>query len=333
MTLEISVVIPVKNAGAVFDECLRAIRANHGVRYEIIVVDDHSNDNSGEIARQYSCQVITLPYSSGPSHARNIGAQAAKGEILLFIDSDIIVSPDTLRKVSLIFQDHNIIAIVGVLRDEIRYKNFCSQYKNLWMRYTYIRMPETVSLFYTSGAAIRREIFLKSGGFDANYTRPSVEDTDFAQKLDLMGYKVHLRRDIELEHVKYYSIFEIYKTDFYRAAGLFKMTLRNGFKRFLRRNKTSVPSTFIIGVFLFFSTLLISVIGFFFPPVRIFCFLYYIAFVLVVPLLFNSYLSWLKNCRGWRFMIQSIFYMFLDIPIVALGIIFGFWEYLRGQKY
>jgi glycosyltransferase involved in cell wall biosynthesis len=329
----ISVIIPVKNAGAVFKECLVSVTSNHETDFEVIVVDDHSTDNSGELARQYACQVITLPRSFGPSRARNIGAQAAKGEILLFIDSDIIVSPDTLRKVRLIFQDRNIIAIVGVLSDEIRYKNFCSQYKNLWMRYTYIRMPETVSLFYTSGAAIRREIFLKSGGFDTNYTRPSVEDTDFAQKLDLMGYKAHLRRDIELEHVKYYSIFEIYKTDFYRAAGLLKMTLRNGFKRFLRRNKTSVPSTFIIGVFLFFSSVLISVIGFFSPLTRIFCFLYYLLFVLVVPFLFSSFLAWLTNCRGRWFMIRAMLFMFLDIPVVALGIIFGLLEYVRGKKY
>ena len=331
MSPEISVVIPVKNAGAVFDECLNALRTNHVPVHEIIVVDDCSTDNTPEIARKHSCHIITLPKTTGPANARNTGARAAQGDILLFIDSDIILPSDTLQKLKTTFQNPNIIAITGVQSENLRYKNFISQYKNLWMRYSYLQLPEMVALFYTSCAAIRREIFLKSGGFDTGYRRPSVEDTDFGQKLEMMGYRVHLRPDIEVEHVKYYSLLQILKTDFYRSAD-FKMTLRNRFKRFLRGNKTSVPATFITGVFFFSSTLLITLFVFFFPPYR------YLFLVLhrvcTCCSFFFKFLSCLAE-ESQRVAIYDTvnFFFVLDIPIVALGIIFGFWEYLRGQKY
>lgn len=329
----ISVIIPVKNAGSVFKESLSSITSNREADYEVIVIDDHSTDTSGAIARHYSCQVITLQESLGPAYARNIGAQAAKGEILLFIDSDIIVPPDTLRKVSLIFQDHSIIAIVGVLTEEIRFKNFCSQYKNLWMRYTYIRMPETVSLFYTSCAAIRREIFLKSGGFDPGYWRPSVEDTAFGQKLEMLGYKVHLRSDIEVEHVKYYSFLEILKTDFYRSADLLKMTLRNGLRKLLQSNTTSVPSAFMMGVPLFLSSIPLGLIYCFVPHGRLFSGLLFVLIFCVFLFLNRTFWFWLKSQRGLLFSLQMVFYLLLDIPIATVGIIYGIIDYARGRHY
>ena len=334
MTPEISVVIPVKNAGAVFDECLCAIRTNHGTMYEIIVVDDCSTDNTAEIARKHSGHIINLPQTTGPANARNTGARATQGDILFFIDSDIILAPDTLHKLKQIFQNPNIIAITGVQSESIRYKNFFSQYKNLWMRYSYMRLPETVALFYTSCAAIRRKIFLKSGGFDPRYYRPSVEDTDFGQKLEMMGYTVHLRTDIEAEHVKHYSFLEIIKTDFYRSADLLKMTLRNRLSRFLRSNKTSVPSTFMVGVLLFLSSIPLYLSYLFLSYMRPFSI---VACVLILGFFLfinRSFLFWLKSKRGWLFFLQSIFFLLLDIPVVTGGIIFGAVDYyIRGRHY
>ena len=128
MDPDISVIIPVKNGGAVFEECLAALRASQSARYEIIVLDDCSTDDSKAIASNYSCHLVELPCSFGPSTARNRGAQMAKGEILFFIDADIIVRPDTIQKVSDIFQDKDVVAITGVLSEDIRYGNFVSRF-------------------------------------------------------------------------------------------------------------------------------------------------------------------------------------------------------------
>lgn len=333
MSPEISVVIPVKNAGAVFDECLNALKTNHVTMHEIIVVDDCSTDNTPEIARKHSCHIITLPKTKGPANARNTGARAAQGDILFFIDSDIILPSDTLQKLKTTFQNPNIIAITGVQSENLRYKNFISQYKNLWMRYSYLQLPEMVALFYTSCAAIRRDFFLKSGGFDTGYRRPSVEDTDFGQKLEMMGYSVHLRPDIEVEHVKYYSLLQILKTDFYRSADLVKMTLRNRLSRFLRGNKTSVPATFMTGVLLFLSSIPLCLLYLFLSAMRPLCIIVYLVILGSFFFINRSFLFWLKSQRGWMFFLQSILFLLLDIPVVTAGIMWGVVDYMRGRHY
>jgi glycosyltransferase involved in cell wall biosynthesis len=331
---DITVIIPVKNGGSVFEECLASLRASQSASYEIIVLDDGSTDNSAEIAKRYSCHLVELPSSLGPSNARNRGAKMAKGDILLFIDADIIVRQDTLQRISTIFHDSELVAVTGVLAENIRYNNFSSQYKNLWMRYSYLEMPDKVSLFYTSVAAIRREIFLKTDGFDIGYCSPSVEDTDFGQRLELMGHTVHLQRELEVEHVKYYSFWGLLKTDFYRSAAMVKMTLRKGLRGFLTGgNKTSVRTSFIVGVLLYCLALLAILVGAIIPSAMIVCFLLSGTFIFTIFLLNLPFLWWFAVHKGWWLFIQSLFFILPDISVVILGIFYGIGGYLRENKY
>jgi glycosyltransferase involved in cell wall biosynthesis len=331
---EVSAIIPVKNGGAVFEECLVALRASHGVAYEIIVLNDASTDNTAEIAEKFSCRLVELPSSLGPANARNRGAEIAKGGILFFIDADIIVRPDTMQKITTIFRDRGIVAVTGVLAEHIRYSNFSSHYKNLWMRYSYLEMPDKVSLFYTSAAAIRKEIFFKTGGFDTGYKSPSVEDTDFGQRLEMRGNTVHLQRDLEVEHAKHYSFWGLLKTDFYRSAAMVKMTLRQGLGRFLMGgNKTSVRTSFILGVLLYCLAWLTALAGIVFPTSMVICFLLSGIFIFSIYLLNATFLKWLVVRKGWWFFMQSLFLILLDVSVVIMGIFFGVFDYLRGHKY
>ena len=334
MDPDISVIIPVKNGGAVFEECLAALRASPRVRYEIIILDDCSTDNSKAIASNYSCRLVELPCSVGPSTARNRGAQMARGEILFFIDADIIVRPDTIQKVSDIFQNKDVVAITGVLSEDIRYGNFSSRYKNFWMRYTYLRMPDRVSLFYTSVAAIRRELFLQTGGFDTAYKRPSVEDTDFGQRLEMMGGSVHLKRNLEVEHVKYYSLGGLLKTDFFRSADMIKMTLRKGLRQFLvRGNKTSVRTSFIVGVVLYCIVLMSILVGTFFPSMLNLSIVLSGIFIVSIYFLNRSFLRWLAVRGGWWLLMQAFFFIVLDLSVVVVGVFYGVVDYVCGHRY
>ena len=75
------------------------------------------------------------------------------------------------------FEAGDVDGLCGVQAAQMRYTNIASQYKNLWMRWTYLRQTGDVPLFYTTAAAIRREAFLRVGGFDQGYATPNVEDT------------------------------------------------------------------------------------------------------------------------------------------------------------
>src|ERR1700682_3907660 len=100
-TLTLSVVVPVRDCGETLQEVLRAIRASDLSReaYEIIVVDDLSNDASVAIAARYADTVVRLSgRRAGPAYARNRGVELARGEIVAFVDGDIVVRPDTLPR-------------------------------------------------------------------------------------------------------------------------------------------------------------------------------------------------------------------------------------------
>ena len=119
--------------------------------------------------------------------------------------------------------------LIGVFSENTRNNNFCTQYKSLWMRYTYLRLSGPVALFYTSAAAIKSERFKQSGGFDINYKRPSVEDTAMGLRLTQMGCRIYVNKDLAVEHNKAYSLFGLLKLILQELAIWLKWHLETGF--------------------------------------------------------------------------------------------------------
>ena len=80
----ISVIVPFHNASAHLERCLQALAGSRHENYELILVDDGSNDSSPEIARQFTDRIITLTSCQGPAVARNRAAEQARGTLNLF---------------------------------------------------------------------------------------------------------------------------------------------------------------------------------------------------------------------------------------------------------
>jgi len=94
---EASVIIPVHNGEQTLHHCLTAISASEGIgAFEVIVVDDGSTDSSAMIASNFPCRLIRFEPGQGPSVARNRGVEEAKGSRVVFVDSDVIVRPESL---------------------------------------------------------------------------------------------------------------------------------------------------------------------------------------------------------------------------------------------
>ena len=135
--MTISVIIPVLNGSKFIRECLEAVFSSEYHDYECILVDDGSTDGTQEIARKYDItvkQLVDGPY--GPAYARNQGAELASGEILFFVDADVVIKADTLSRIANSFEKHPSYSAVFGSYDEFPNEGgFISQYKNLFHHY------------------------------------------------------------------------------------------------------------------------------------------------------------------------------------------------------
>jgi GT2 family glycosyltransferase len=216
--LTVSVIIPV-HQGADFQQCLESIRASTCRPDEVFVVIDGEDEHAINLASRFGVQVIKLGVRRGPAAARNLGAQLAYGDLLLFIDSDVTISPTTIAAVVERFRaEPDIQALIGSYDDEPTARNFLSQYKNLLHHFMHQKARADGSTFWGACGAIRRETFLKSGGFDERYRRPSIEDIELGYRLKAAGHRLCVDKRLQVTHHKRWSALTLLESDFLRRA-------------------------------------------------------------------------------------------------------------------
>ncbi len=229
----ISVVIPVHNGGANFRRCLSSLaHAVPGPR-EVIVVADGDTDGSWRLAEASGAQVLRVPTSRGPARARNLGACAAQGDTLCFIDADVAIPADAIGQIVEAFRrDPHLAALFGSYDDAPAEANFLSQYKNLLHHYVHQTAREEASTFWGACGAVRREVFLALGGFDEGYRRPSIEDIELGYRLRQGGHKIRLCKALQVKHLKRWGLVSLLRSDFfYRALPWSELILRD--RRFI----------------------------------------------------------------------------------------------------
>ncbi|BAU12674.1 glycosyl transferase family 2 [Leptolyngbya sp. NIES-3755] len=217
----VSVVIPVHNGGENFHRCLAGVSNLSTAPLEVIVVIDGESQNSSDAqqAERLGARIVQLPINRGPACARNAGAKIAQGDILFFMDADVVPHPTVIAQVQQAFQhDPNLAALIGSYDDAPGQENFLSQYRNLLHHYVHQTGSENASTFWGACGAIRRSLFLTIGGFDERYPKPSIEDIELGYRLKRAGYRIRLCKQIQVKHLKHWGAESILKTDFFCRA-------------------------------------------------------------------------------------------------------------------
>ena len=226
-----SVVVPAYNAASDLSQCLASLAASTVPPLECIVVDDGSTDDSVNIATEHGAKVLSTNGRCGPARARNLGAKAAQGEIVIFLDADVCVYPDTISKIIAEFMsDPELDAVMGSYDRSPSAQNFMSLYRNLMHSFVHHHSSRKATTFWSGCGAIRRQVFLDAGGFDENhYHAPAIEDIELGYRLARANRKLALNPDIQVKHLKSWSLRKVIETDFYyRAIPWSELTLRSG---------------------------------------------------------------------------------------------------------
>jgi len=227
----VSIIIPVHNGSQYLEKCLSSIALSCYRSYEIIVADDGSTDSSAEIAKKYGAKVIRLSHKSGPAAARNRGSKEAKGDILFFVDSDIVIRKDTIARIVKGFGEKpDVVAIFGSYDESPEEKDFFSQYKNLQHYFVHQTANSEAVTFWAGCGAIRKEIFDLVEGFDEEkYSRPCIEDIELGFRLKKMGYGILLDKGLQVKHLKKWTFMSLLRTDIFdRAVPWSKLILESG---------------------------------------------------------------------------------------------------------
>ena len=193
--MRLSVVVPATNRPPTLERCLAAIAA--AGPDELVVTEE-----------------ATQP---GPAAARNDGAERATGDIVVFVDADILIHPDALARIRARFTERpDLVAVFGSYDDVVATEGDVAAFRNLLHHTVHQRSVGDVGTFWAGLGAIRRELFAEVGGFDATrYPHPSIEDIE-------LGYRLAEHGPIELDgrilgtHLKEWTLGSMIATDFMR---------------------------------------------------------------------------------------------------------------------
>jgi len=325
--IALSVIIPTRDAGPDLAQCLEAVASSEVEdEVEILVVDDHSCDDSVRNLPKDRYTLIRLADGRyGPAAARNRGAEAARGGILLFLDSDVVVAPDTLGKVLETFREGpGIDAVFGSYSAEAGCRGFFSQYKNLQHHYTHQISAEEATTFWTGCGAIRWDAFREAGGFDESFHRPCIEDIALGYTLTARGGRIMLRKDIQVRHLKRYSFGELLRSDLFgRAVPWTRLML----ERRIFRNDLNTRSIGVLSVAVSYAALAALVaafwrpIGFWAAAALIACFL----------ALNRDYFVFIYRRKRLSFTLKVAAMTFFYNLYSGLGLGIGLYHYLRDH--
>ena len=223
-----SVIIPARNCAGHLGAALRSLALSTYKDYEVIVVNDASADQTGEVAMSAGATVIDLPHQRGPAAARNIGVRIARGEFLVFLDADVCIQPGTIERLLATLRARPTIAAVFGSYDRTPHAaNIVSQYRNLVHHFVHQTSSRSASTFWAGCGAIRREVFAAVGGFDESYVRPSVEDIELGIRLRTAGHAILLNPLVQVQHLKRWDLWSMLVTDvFSRGVPWTRLLLR-----------------------------------------------------------------------------------------------------------
>lgn len=204
----VSVVIPAYNAQKTIAGCLDSLmNQDYPGDYEVIVVDDGSADSTPDIVSRYERARLIKQANAGPAAARNKGAMDARGEIILFTDSDCVPEGNWITEMMSPFKDDkDIVGVKGrykTKQEEVTARFVQFEYED---KYLYMQKDRYIDFIDTYSAGFKRDIFLEMHGYDTEFPVACAEDVELSFRLSKKGYKMIFNPDAVVYHIHPYRL-------------------------------------------------------------------------------------------------------------------------------
>ena len=226
-----AVIVPAFNAAKFLKDCLGSLEAaGFDLKDEVWVIDDGSKDETAQIARDHEVHLTRHERSKGAAAARVAGAQGRRVDILLFVDADVLVAPDTKKRIIRAFANPDTAAVFGAYDAFPTAPGLVSRYRNLLHRYVHLTSAGKAQTFWTGLGAVRRAAYEAVGGIDP--TQRMMEDVEFGMRLAVSGHTIVLDPEITGTHQKHWSLSSLVKTDLFDRAIPWSRLLAQNTKRY-----------------------------------------------------------------------------------------------------
>ncbi|MCK5505194.1 MAG: glycosyltransferase family 2 protein, partial [Thermodesulfovibrionia bacterium] len=197
----ISVVIPNYNKAETIGKCLEAIFSSKYKNFEVIVIDDQSEDNSLEIIKKFPCKLVRIGEHTGASKARNIGGQTSQGDAIFFTDADCLLKEDALSIINGTLSETEPDTVIGGTYTRIPYdNNFFSTLQSVYINYSETKNIENPDYIAAHAMIIDSATFKKNNGFPENFL-PILEDVEFSHRLRRTGHRLIMNPEIQVQHI------------------------------------------------------------------------------------------------------------------------------------
>lgn len=222
----VSIVIPAFNAVSTIGQTIKACLEQDYPKdkFEIVVVDDGSSDNTRDVAAGFNIRYI-YQKKSGPASARNNGWRNSKGDAICFTDADCIPESDWVSKLVRHYNVNNTGAVAGSYSVHGS-PYLLDKFVHYEIQYRHSRMPEYINSFGTYNTMVKKAVLEATGGFNPEYYRASGEDTDLSYKITRAGYRIYFAKDASVNHKNILRFWKYFLVQF--RHGCWRMKLYKG---------------------------------------------------------------------------------------------------------
>jgi glycosyltransferase involved in cell wall biosynthesis len=223
---KIDIIVPMFNASGHIEECLDHIYASDYNNFKVTLIDDHSSDDTLCKIKAYPlARVLTNPVNKGVSATRNYGINETDGDIVIFIDSDVLIPTNLLSRIVDFFEKNPTVSVIqGRYADTSYHKNIFSQYKHFIFSFRGLNPvaegEKYLNYVHTACVALLRNV-VREIHFNEDLTRG--EDVDFGQRCTKKGYSIYTDQELTVGHNKKYSLASFTRYQFKTAK---EMTLQ-----------------------------------------------------------------------------------------------------------